>query len=415
MPMHRFPGEQDTGRYPVLCFDRSAAEADDPDGTVVNDARHPRRRTRRLLSTTIVGMLRDAAREGHPYTDVFVMSHGWLADLPGAYASYDAWIRAVQLALPTASLPPGYRPLVIALHWPSRPSTVWKRSDDLPMPFEGSVPDAGEPHARPGPLAFAASIVPTLSFYAMKELAARTGRQGLAAFLVRLQTAVDPAPRIHLMGHSFGAKLVAEALADRDHRGVGPVDTMFLAEGALSTWAFAGTNPYRDPVGAAAPVFARAEVRGVAVASTSRWDWALGRMFPAAQVVDTVVKRLRHAQLPFARLHREGVAPRLAALGTDGFSGTEQEEVRLLAAPAGVTATYGFRPGHHYRLVSDDVVNTVNTEPGHANPNDRPLVGAHSNIAHPELARAYLEAAFPGAATGPAPGTGPATDACRSA
>jgi pimeloyl-ACP methyl ester carboxylesterase len=212
------------------------------------------------------------------------------------------------------------------------------------MPFEGSVPDAGTPHPRPGPLAFAASIVPTLSFWAMKELAARTGRQGVAPLLARLQAAVDPPPRFHLMGHSFGAKLVAETLADRDGRGVGPVDTMFLVEGALSTWAFASTNPYRDPVGAAAPVFTRHEVRGVSVASTSRWDWALGRMFPAAQVLDTVVKRIRHAQLPFARLHRAGVAPRLAALGTDGFEGTGQQELvppgrRRRSVSARVTTT----------------------------------------------------------------------------
>src|SRR5690348_1439491 len=58
-------------------------------------------------------------------TDVFVVSHGWRGDIPAAINQYDRWVgvmlrqdRDVQRM---RSRVPGFKPLVICIHWPSLP------------------------------------------------------------------------------------------------------------------------------------------------------------------------------------------------------------------------------------------------------------------------------------------------------
>ncbi len=60
-----------------------------------------------------------------PITDVFLISHGWLGDIPAAYQQYDKWISA--MAAQKADIErmqqvrSQFRPLLIGLHWPSKP------------------------------------------------------------------------------------------------------------------------------------------------------------------------------------------------------------------------------------------------------------------------------------------------------
>src|SRR4051794_4891788 len=60
-----------------------------------------------------------------PYTDVFLMSHGWMGDVPAAVRQYDRWVGA--MAACTGDLErarrvrPEFRPLLVGLHWPSLP------------------------------------------------------------------------------------------------------------------------------------------------------------------------------------------------------------------------------------------------------------------------------------------------------
>src|SRR5262249_78147 len=73
----------------------------------------------------------DEALAEEPYTDVFLMSHGWMGDAPAAVRQYDRWIGAMAACeddLERASrVRPGFRPLLIRLHWPSLPF----RAEDL--------------------------------------------------------------------------------------------------------------------------------------------------------------------------------------------------------------------------------------------------------------------------------------------
>src|SRR5271170_3224679 len=59
-----------------------------------------------------------------PITNVFFFSHGWKGDVPAAIEQYDSWIGALMSSVDVAKAKkafPGFRPLLIGLHWPSLP------------------------------------------------------------------------------------------------------------------------------------------------------------------------------------------------------------------------------------------------------------------------------------------------------
>jgi len=66
-----------------------------------------------------------AAAAAESATDVFLFSHGWMADLPAARRQYGAWVGAMAESAADierlATVRPGFRPLLVGLHWPSRP------------------------------------------------------------------------------------------------------------------------------------------------------------------------------------------------------------------------------------------------------------------------------------------------------
>src|SRR5215218_8927786 len=104
MPIEQIPGSD--LRYYLVAFDGEGRErTDDPAG---------------LMSQRVVSALQEQA-----VSDVFIMSHGWRADLPSAKRQYAAWIGAMLAC--TADLArmratrPDFHPLLIGLHWPSEP------------------------------------------------------------------------------------------------------------------------------------------------------------------------------------------------------------------------------------------------------------------------------------------------------
>jgi hypothetical protein len=78
-------------------------------------------------------------------TNVFIFCHGWQGDFPGAKSQYDQWLKAFthsndyQIA---AQRFPGFRPLFIGLHWPSKP---W---GDEEMRGGAFAPASGAPGAE---------------------------------------------------------------------------------------------------------------------------------------------------------------------------------------------------------------------------------------------------------------------------
>jgi hypothetical protein len=104
MPIESVP--ETSLQYYLINVDASGNERNESDGS--------------LLSQTVVNLLAQGA-----FTDVFIFSHGWLGDIPAARSQYNRWIKA--MAANTADIEklkqirPGFKPLLIGLHWPSLP------------------------------------------------------------------------------------------------------------------------------------------------------------------------------------------------------------------------------------------------------------------------------------------------------
>lgn len=125
MPIQTVPGSE--LRYHLICFDKDGRERGDDPGA-------PGGR----LSEVVHAAATSAAE---PVTDVFLMSHGWQGDVPAAIRQYDRWTAAMAGCAADLErarrLRPGFRPLLVGLHWPSQPF------GDESMPSGVSF-DAGE-------------------------------------------------------------------------------------------------------------------------------------------------------------------------------------------------------------------------------------------------------------------------------
>ncbi|WUH94274.1 serine-threonine protein kinase [Streptomyces sp. NBC_00433] len=193
------------------------------------------------------------------------------------------------------------------------------------------------------------------SYYTMKGRAGRVGKAGLGPLLGLLATRA-PATRVHLVGHSFGARLVSFALA-----GLPPaarnVTSVTLLQGAFSHSAY-------SPGGALDGMQAR--VRGPVVACHSSHDQALGVFYPLASRLSGDDRSLL------------GDDDRWGALGHDGFH-------HLPDAPAFPLSAALTVPFPRQGCVTVDASPTVRS--------GGPPSGAHSDICHPELAHLTLRAA----------------------
>jgi hypothetical protein len=104
VPVEKVPATELT--YHLIAFDSAGRErTDDPDG---------------LMSQKVLDIL---ATE--PVTDVFLLSHGWKGDIPAAREQYNLWIGTMAACAADVERMgerhPGFRPLIVGLHWPSRP------------------------------------------------------------------------------------------------------------------------------------------------------------------------------------------------------------------------------------------------------------------------------------------------------
>ena len=112
-----------------------------------------------------------------------------------------------------------------------------------------------------------------------EEPGRRRRQAGLGPLLGRL-----PAGRlrVHLVGHSFGARLVSYALAGLPD-GPSPVKSVTLLQGAFSHFAFARPLPFdAGRNGALAGMLAR--IDGPLTACFSSHDLAVGRFYPLASL-----------------------------------------------------------------------------------------------------------------------------------
>ncbi|MBC9715403.1 serine-threonine protein kinase [Streptomyces sp. TRM66268-LWL] len=200
------------------------------------------------------------------------------------------------------------------------------------------------------------------TYYAMKRRAGTVGQLGLGPALGELADR-NPDMRIHLVGHSFGARLVSFALRGLP-RNVSHVKSVTLLQGAFSHYAFAPRLPHQADNGGVLRGQER-RIDGPLVCCHSEHDAALKVFYPLA------------SRLAGDSMGLLGDEAKWSALGYDGIKAVDGVKRLTLAQ-----ALDG-------RLPKDGC---VNVDAAAKVRRGGPPSGAHSDILHKELAQVVLAA-----------------------
>ncbi|MFI2643533.1 serine-threonine protein kinase [Streptomyces sp. NPDC018610] len=230
------------------------------------------------------------------------------------------------------------------------------------------APAGQESLSLPNPWEGAKELLRQAAYYAMKRRAGAVGERGLGPLLGRLAQAA-PGIRVHLVGHSFGGRLVSFALRGLP-AGVRAVKSVTLLQGAFSHYAFAPRLP-DDPHEAGVLRGQEQRIDGPLVCCWSGFDSALGAFYPLASRLagdDRSVLGLDVGAL---------LGARWGALGHDGVRALPGTRACTLAAALSAPLP---------------VSGCVNVDASAVVRRGGPPAGAHSDIVHPELARLVLAA-----------------------
>jgi hypothetical protein len=178
------------------------------------------------------------------------------------------------------------------------------------------------------------------TYYQMKERAGLIGRVGLNPLLQAIR-ARHPGLKLHLIGHSFGGRLVtAAALGSNGRPPLGP-QTMTLLQAAFSHNGFASRFDGAHD-GFFRRVVADRRVAGPILITYSIHDRAVGLAYPlASRLAGQNAAGLGDAGDPFG------------GIGRNGAQKTPEAEFDTLLAPGG---RYAFAPGKLYNLKADTFI-----------------------------------------------------------
>ncbi|MFF7186868.1 serine-threonine protein kinase [Streptomyces sp. NPDC008222] len=262
----------------------------------------------------------------------------------------------------------------------SGPEMLWGDIRQACQDFAGALERTEA--AAPGAEAFsftpkglwdgAREVLRQATYYAMKRRAGTVGERGLGPVIGRLAQSA-PGVRVHLVGHSFGGRLVSFALRGLPD-GVRTVKSVTLLQGAFSHYAFAARLP-DDPASGGALHDCRDRVDGPLVCCWSRFDTALGTLYPLASRMAGDDRSLAGAVTEDFDIGRL-LGPRWGAMGHDGMQAVDGTRALALAdALRGLPAT-----------------GCVNVDASAVVCHGGPPSGAHSDIVHRELAQVVLAA-----------------------
>jgi len=133
--------------------------------------------------------------------------------------------------------------------------------------------------APPGPWDGAHELLRQATYFAMRRRSGAVGERGLGRLVGRLSQAA-PGLRVHLVGHSFGGRLVSFALRGIP-RGVRAVKSVTLLQAAFSHYAFAPRLPH-DVRDSGVLHGQQNRIDGPLVCCFSRFDSALCTVRPPA-------------------------------------------------------------------------------------------------------------------------------------
>ena len=173
------------------------------------------------------------------------------------------------------------------------------------------------------------------TYYQMKRRASLVAQSGLAPVLAEV---VGPGQRLHLVGHSFGARLVTATAAAPS---CPAVTSISLLQAAFSHYSFAKDwQPGSD--GAFRAAIAPGRLLGPMIVTHTRNDHAVGTAYAvASRLARQTASGIGDADSPYG------------GLGSNGALRTP-EAVAGALLPAG--GTYDLRPGHVHNLLADEYV-----------------------------------------------------------
>ncbi|ULR49539.1 serine-threonine protein kinase [Streptomyces deccanensis] len=206
------------------------------------------------------------------------------------------------------------------------------------------------------------------TYFAMKRRAGTVGERGLGPLLGRLAR-TSPQVRVHLVGHSFGARLVSFALRGLPE-GVHSVKSVTLLQAAFSHYAFAARLPH-DTGSSGVLSGQQKRVDGPLVCCHSKHDSALGTIYPLAS-------------------RMAGDARTVLGLSVNSLLGRKWGALGY----GGVQAVKGTRSFKLADALTAQLPTTgcVNIDASAVVKRGGAPSGAHSDICHRELARVVLAA-----------------------
>lgn len=190
----------------------------------------------------------------------------------------------------------------------------------------------------------------------MKARAGQVGASG-AGPLVR-HILGDSAARLHLVGHSFGARLLLSALASQQP--ARPAQSMLLLQAAVNRWCFASNVAGTGRTGGYVPVLNRVE-RPI-LTTFSAYDEALTKAFPLAM-------RGGHLGEPdVAAFSKPELYGALGGLGPAGLGDLGATE------PAAIPGKENYDLGSGRKVIAVD---------GGREIGNRPAISGHGDISNP--------------------------------
>jgi hypothetical protein len=211
-----------------------------------------------------------------------------------------------------------------------------KRGKAAALAFETGAPTARRGQAGVdvlnGAAAAASNAVSYLTYFMMKERSGTIGMKGVASLIDQLDSQIA---RIHLIGHSFGARVVSgAALASRTEK----IHSASLLQAAFSHNGF---SPPALMNGFFRSVIDQQRVGGAILATYTKNDTAVGIAYPlASRISGSVAAALGDENDKYGALGRNGAQQ---------MNIGETISAELLA-PGGA---YAFSPGRIHNLLAD--------------------------------------------------------------
>jgi hypothetical protein len=192
-----------------------------------------------------------------------------------------------------------------------------------------------------GVQAAARRIANFATYYQMKSRAGRVGSTGVAKMLARVRL-VNPGIRIHLVGHSFGGRLVtaaANAFPDNTER-----VSMSLLQAAFSHNGLSGGFGDHGDKGFFRSVVDRKRISGPIIITHTKNDRAVGIAYPlASRIAGQNAAALGDQNDPYGGMGRNGAQ-----------NTAEADNVATMGLPG---TTYSFTPGRVHNIHADVITN----------------------------------------------------------